>query len=102
MKVSKKYKIKFNLIAKGDYIKLKKEWTLKEDKEFLEVTSIYIDTKELGSPEIIELENGYKIRMTSYAIHPDKLIEEIKKGNQQKRFYLKRREKNEKFNRIAN
>ena len=59
-------------IHKNDYIKLKTE------KDYLKVTSIYIDTKELGCPEIVELENGYKIKMTSYAIHPDNLIEEIK------------------------
>jgi hypothetical protein len=66
------------VIKEGNFIKLK------EGKDYLKVTSIYIDTKELGCPEIVELENGYKIRMTSYSIHPDKLIEGVYIKNSRK------------------
>ena len=61
-------------ISKGDYVKIKGQ------KEFIKVNSIYINTRELGCPQILELENNYKIRLSCYDVNPNDLIREIKKG----------------------
>jgi len=61
-------------ISKGDYVKIKGQ------KEFIKVNSIYIDTRELGCPQILELENNYKIKLSCYNVNPNDLITEIKKG----------------------
>ena len=62
-------------ISKGDYVKIKGQ------KEFIKVNSIYIDTKELGCPQILELENNYKIASYNLLIEVLKvlIIDEDKK-----------------------